>query len=92
MSLKTVIFCDLLINCFTFHQFKHYFKVWLKVSLCNLELFLNPLDFVKSESRMEDTATFSKELNPFLIIDKNHFLITLEFYDKSRNVSWQDLL
>ena len=36
MYLKTVIFCDLLINCFTFHQFKHYFKVWLKGSLCNL--------------------------------------------------------
>ena len=92
MYLKTVIFCDLLINCFTFHQFKHYFKVWSKGSLCILELFINPLDFAKSESRMEDTGTFSQELNHFLIVGKNYFLITLEFYDKSRNISLQEFL
>ena len=90
MFLKTAK-CDFLISCFTFHQFK-YFKISMKGPLCNLELYLNPLDFAKSESRMEDTGTFSKELNQFSLIDKNHFLITLEFYDKSRNVSWQDFL
>ena len=91
MFLKTAKFCDFLSSCFTFHQFK-YFKIRMKGPLCNLELILNPLDFAKSESRMEDTGNFSQELNHFLIVDKNHFLITFEFYDKSRNVNWQDFL
>ena len=52
---------DLWIKCFYFQQFLCHFKFWLKSPLCDLKLTLNPLDFTRSESRMEDTGTFGQE-------------------------------